>query len=97
MVEQATVNRWVAGSSPAGGARFDVHIMSSIHSKDYRELIARLKDARIKANVTQGEVAKKLNKQQSFVSKVENCERRLDVLELGKFAKVYGVDISKQI
>ncbi|MFA5793176.1 MAG: helix-turn-helix transcriptional regulator [Candidatus Gracilibacteria bacterium] len=71
--------------------------MSSIHSKDYRELIARLKEARKKAGLTQGEVAKKLNKPQSFISKIESCQRRLDILELGTFAKIYSIDVSKLI
>lgn len=39
--------------------------------------------------MTQIDVARKLNKPQSFVSKVERGERRLDVVELEMFAKLY--------
>lgn len=61
----------------------------SIHSKEYKKVIERLKKAREEAGMKQAEVAKKLEKPQSFVSKVERGERRLDVTELKKFADVY--------
>ena len=42
------------------------------------------------AGMTQEAVAKELGKPQSFVSKVETGERRIDPTELEKFAKLYG-------
>ena len=39
--------------------------------------------------LTQVQVAKKLGKPQSYVSKVESNERRIDVIELKTFAKIY--------
>ena len=42
------------------------------------------------AGLTQEEVAQRLGKPQSFVSKCESGERRVDVVELSRFAKVYG-------
>lgn len=68
--------------------------MSSIHSKEYRDLIARLIAARKAAGLTQVEVAEKLGKPQSYVSKIENCQRRVDVLELRGFSEIYGVNLS---
>ena len=61
----------------------------SIYSKDYKEIIKRLKTARIESGLAQEEVAEKLGKPQSYISKIESGERRLDVAELNKFARIY--------
>ncbi len=39
--------------------------------------------------MTQVEVAASLGKHQSYVAKCENGERRVDVVELAEFAKLY--------
>jgi transcriptional regulator with XRE-family HTH domain len=69
--------------------------MTSIHSKEYKELIKRLVKARKEAGLTQKEVAKKLKQHQSYISKIETCQRRVDVLELKKLAKTYKIQISE--
>ena len=61
----------------------------SIYSKEYKNTIKKLKEARLEIGLKQEDVAKKLKKPQSFVSKVERGERRLDVVELEAFAKLY--------
>ena len=66
----------------------------SVYSKDYKEIIERLKIARIEAGLAQQEVADKLGKPQSYISKIESGERRLDVAEIKKFAAVYKKDVS---
>ena len=66
----------------------------SIFSKDYKEIIDRLKQARIGVKLSQQAVADKLGKPQSYVSKIESGERRLDVAEIKKFAVIYKKDIS---
>ena len=48
----------------------------------------RLRVARREAK-TQEQVAKRLRRPQSFVSKCESGERRVDVIELATFAKLY--------
>lgn len=60
-----------------------------IYSKKYRNVVENLQKARKESGLTQIEVAKKLRKPQSFVSKVERGKRRLDVVELEMFAKLY--------
>lgn len=55
--------------------------MKSIYSDDYIHIISILRAVRKKKNITQSEMASLLNVTQSFISKVENCERRLDVIE----------------
>lgn len=62
----------------------------SVHSKEYRELLTKLKKARTAAKLTQIEVARRLRKPQSFVSKFESGERRLDAVELKAIARLYG-------
>ncbi|HEY6388986.1 MAG TPA: helix-turn-helix transcriptional regulator [Candidatus Acidoferrum sp.] len=47
-----------------------------------------LKQARIDAGLTQTQVARKLSKPQSFVSKFESGERRIDFVELQYLAKL---------
>ncbi|OGH51548.1 MAG: hypothetical protein A3H17_03305 [Candidatus Levybacteria bacterium RIFCSPLOWO2_12_FULL_37_14] len=66
----------------------------SVYTNDYKEIIERLKTARIEAGLAQQEVADKLGKPQSYVSKIESGERRLDVAEMKKFAVIYKKDIS---
>ncbi len=64
-----------------------------IYSKKYRNVVQNLQKARRDVGLTQVEVAKKIKKPQSFVSKVERGERRLDVVELEMFAKLYKKDL----
>ena len=56
-------------------------LVKTIHSENYRYLLALLREVREKAGVTQAELSAQLGKPQSYVSKYENGERRLDVIE----------------
>jgi len=66
----------------------------SIYSKDYRNVIERLKNARPDVGLKQEDVALKLKKPQSYISKIERGERRIDVTELKELAKIYKKDIT---
>jgi len=66
----------------------------TIYSKEYRDLVGKLKTARLEAGVTQKQVAKKLKKPQSYISKVETGEQRIDVIELKLFADLYKKDLN---
>ena len=55
--------------------------MKSIYDQKYVEIITRLRVARHEKNITQITLAAKLGVHQSFISKVECCERRLDIVE----------------
>lgn len=57
-------------------------INKSIHSKLYHRIIARLRAKREGKGLTQYQLSQILKVQQSYVSKIETCERRLDILEL---------------
>ena len=65
----------------------------SLYSEEYRNVISKLREARNEAGLTQTEVAEKLKKPQSYISKIERGERRIDVAELALIAKVYGKKI----
>lgn len=69
-------------------------MVRSIYSKEYRKVIARLKKAREDSGLKQTEVASKLGKPQSYISKIEKSERRLDIAELKLLAKIYKKDIN---
>lgn len=58
----------------------------------YERLHKALVDARHSAGLTQLEVAKKLSRPQSFVSKYEQGERRLDVVEFVAVCHALGID-----
>ena len=62
---------------------------SPARSPRYREFLDRLRAARHEAGLTQEEVGRRLQKPQSFVSKCESGERRVDVVELERFAALY--------
>lgn len=61
----------------------------SIYSTEYDFVLSQLKRARIEAGMTQAEVAKRIGKPQSYISKCESGERRLDITEVNKLAKLY--------
>jgi len=66
----------------------------SIYKKEYRNVIERLKEARLSVGMRQEDVAAKLEKPQSYVSKIERGERRVDIAEIKIFAKIYKKDTS---
>lgn len=63
--------------------------MSSVHTRQYQRFLQRLREAREQAGLTQQDVAGKLGWEQSLISKMERGVRRLDVVELSKFARLY--------
>ena len=67
--------------------------MSSIHDPRYRKLIQELIAIRELKKITQVELATSLKKPQSYVAKVENLDRRLDVLELQDWLIVLDISI----
>ena len=68
--------------------------MKSIFTSEYGFVLERLVSARKAAGLTQSQLAQKLGKPQSFVSKIERHERRLDVVEFVVMCK--ALDIAPQ-
>ena len=63
--------------------------MATIYTKEHKRLVERLRQARIEAGLEQTEAGKLLKKTQSYISKIESGQRRVDVVQLKKFAKLY--------
>ena len=60
--------------------------------QSYKRLRELLVEARKRAALTQAELSSRLHRPQSFVSKYERGERRLDVIEFGQVARALGID-----
>lgn len=69
----------------------------SRHTNRYKQFRRLLKDARKEAGLTQAQVAGLLGRNQSFVAKYENGERRLDVIEFLDVAAALKLDATKLI
>jgi transcriptional regulator with XRE-family HTH domain len=63
-------------------------------SVEYASFVRRLREARERSGLSQEEAARRLGRGQSFVSKCESGERRVDIVELKAFAKIYLVPMS---
>ena len=62
-----------------------------------KKLLALLRETRTKAGLTQAELASRLHRDQTFVSKYETGERRLDILELRDVCRAIGIDFKQFI
>ncbi len=62
----------------------------ALYEQRYAAFASLLRDERTKAGLTQAKLAKKLQRPQSYVSKYERSDRRLDVIEFLEVARVIG-------
>ena len=65
----------------------------SLCSTESEKLAALLRSVRSEFRLTQAEVAERLEVPQSFVSKYESGERRLDLVELRQICKALGISL----
>jgi transcriptional regulator with XRE-family HTH domain len=66
----------------------------SIHTPEQKKLQRLLRQVRRGAGLRQEDLAKLLGKRQSFVSKYESGERRLDLLELRQICQAVGISLT---
>jgi transcriptional regulator with XRE-family HTH domain len=66
--------------------------LKSIYDAAYKRFLAKLRDARNRADISQQELAKRLRKHQTYVSKVEKGDRFLDLMEFLLWARELGAD-----
>ncbi len=69
----------------------------SIYTKEYLTFLKCLIKARKDAGITQNQFAELIGQTQSFVSRCERGERRIDVIELRVFCKAIGIPYVKFI
>jgi transcriptional regulator with XRE-family HTH domain len=61
----------------------------TIYSEGHKALINKLIKARKEKGLRQEDAAKLLGRTQSFISKIEAGQRRVDIIQLKEFAKIY--------
>ncbi len=69
--------------------------LKSIFSEEYALLLRTLTEGRRDASLTQSQLASLLRRPQSFVSKYERKERRIDVVELVHICRILSIDPRK--
>ena len=65
----------------------------SIHSKIYNRIIARLRAKREEKGLSQYQLSQILNVPQPYVSRIETCERRIDILELMNICEALDISL----
>lgn len=71
--------------------------MVATNDPTYIAVIAKLRTARVRLGLTQADLASKMGREQSYISKVETCERRLDVVDLMRFCDALGVPLADML
>ena len=66
--------------------------MKTIYNNKYKILIGRLVEVRKKFGLTQLELAARLGKDQTYISKIERLQRRVDVVELRAICRAIGIE-----
>jgi len=70
-------------------------MQKSIHSRRYAVFLKVLRESRVRAGLTQVQLARKIGETQTFISKCERGERRVDVIELRMFCRAFGSTLKK--
>lgn len=71
--------------------------MKSIHTERYAKLLEALVDCRKTAGLSQTELSERVGRPQSYISKIENAERRLDVIEFIELCEALKADACEVI
>ena len=77
---------------PKIGSMVYTKFRKSIYSKQHTALRDFWIDRRKELNLSQAELAKKLNTLQSLIGKIETGDRRLDIVEMIDYARALEVD-----
>ena len=69
----------------------------TIYSENYAVFLSCLRRARKRAGLTQEQLAERIHQTQSFVSKCERGERRVDIIELRSFCQAMDIPLMEFI
>jgi len=81
---------WTVLSRPATGKG---RMEKSIYTREYTIVRRLLREARARASLTQTQVAAKLKQSQSFITKLERGDRRIDIVQLHTICRIYGITL----
>lgn len=65
----------------------------SLHTREFRLFTQLLRETREQAGITQVELAEAVQQTQSYISKVERGECRLDIVQLREFCHALGTTL----
>ncbi len=65
----------------------------AIYTPEYQTFLVELRGARERAGLTQAELAQRLNRSQSFITKAETGDRRLDIAQLVFICRALGISL----
>lgn len=68
------------------------HFSGSVSSPDNQKLTKWFRVQRHQQHLTMRELGERLNVPHSYISKIEYCERRLDIVEFTRYCKALDVD-----
>lgn len=71
--------------------------MKTIHDPVFIEIIARLRQIRKERGLSQADVAKLLQKPQSYVSKIESCQKKIDLVETLRLCEVLDTRLAEVV
>lgn len=77
--------------------QYNLEVSKSVFTTQQERLQNLLRQLRLNAGLTQVDLAKALGQQQSFVSKYESGERRLDLIELRRICQAVGIDLAELV
>lgn len=64
---------------------------ASIHTPEHAELVLLLQDLRLKAELSQADVAEALQRPQTYISAVEVGRRGVDLVQVRELCRIYGI------
>lgn len=67
----------------------------TIYTREYAAVLRLLRTARETAGITQVDLAKQLGQTQSFVSKIERGDRRLDIIQLRTILRNFDLTLPR--
>jgi transcriptional regulator with XRE-family HTH domain len=71
--------------------------MKSIKTESYRKMIKWIISQRLLSGFTQLELSEALSKPQSYISKIETLDRRIDIIETIDICNLLNVDVKELI